>query len=75
MVNKVRAGYNTTASFTQRLRASGKMPNATHDAQPIWREGIAAYWLEAWAIAPELKSQGPPNSSNVSTKPNEVAPL
>src|SRR6478735_6478947 len=71
MTLTVSIGYSTASDFDHQCLSRGTSAHAHQSAQQQWTLGIAAYWLETFFIAPELKLQNVGYLSSVSTKPYE----
>src|SRR6476661_1628991 len=71
MTITVSTGYDTAAHLAHQCLSRGTRAHAHHSAQQQCTLGIAAYWLEIFFIAPELKLQKVGYLSSVSTKPYE----
>ena len=68
MQKTVAAGYRAMSALSQRRRVMGMSTKAHHVDQPVCRLGMAAYWFDTLATAPESNDHSPPNRSRVSTK-------
>src|SRR3954452_18243069 len=74
MQNSVASGYRTSRNRAQRRRISGHRAQVHHNDQPMWRLGMAAYWLEILATVPESNDHKPPTSASVSVNPYGPTP-
>ena len=66
MAYSVRNGYATIAYCAHRRCSTGYSARAHQIAQPMWRLGIAAHWLEMASMVPLSKDQNPPISDSES---------
>ena len=66
MANMVSAGYAAASALAIGFRSSGTRISVHHNAQPMCRLGMAAYWFETFSHPADSNDHNPPTSMTVS---------